>query len=77
MARDAMERAIAVLETADDPGVYSTVPIAIDTLAALVAELEAARAVVEAARGNEGASWAQLLAAIDNYDAAKAGKAVE
>lgn len=38
---------------------------------------QGARAAVEAARGNEGASWAQLLAAIDNYDAAKAGKAVE
>jgi hypothetical protein len=48
---DPLSRARALLACAGDPGVYSTVPVSIDTLALLCDELERAREVVEAARG--------------------------
>jgi hypothetical protein len=51
---DPLTRARALLACAGDPGVYSTVPVSIDTLALLCDELEKAREVVEAAREARG-----------------------
>lgn len=87
---DPLTRARALLACAGDPGVYSTVPVSIDTLAALCDELEKARALRDEAwhaatctRGRDGVPFTpcdecagcRLRSALARYDAARRGEA--